>query len=141
MSRRKIREHIFTLLFQKEFARSSEEQERIDLYFEQHPNIKEEDKEFIINEFKNITQKLSEIDDLLSQYSIGWKIERMSRVDLSIFRVAIYEMYYDEDVPKSVAINEAVELAKKYSSDEAPAFINGVLGKIASSVKEVDYEK
>lgn len=141
MSRRRVREHIFTLLFQKEFAQPDEEQERIDLYFEQHSNMKEEDKNFILEEIQGIFQKLDKIDQLLSNYSKGWKIERMSKVDLAILRVAVYEMYYREDIPKSVAINEAIELAKKYSSDEAPPFINGILGKISSSVEAVAYDE
>lgn len=141
MSRRRVREHIFTLLFQKEFAQPEEEQERIDLYLEQHSNIKEEEKQFILTAIRGVSTKLHEIDDLLSRYSKGWKLERMSKVDLAILRVAIYEMYYREDIPKSVAINEAVELAKKYSSDQAPSFINGILGKISSSVEDVAYDE
>ena len=61
----------------------------------------------------------------------GWKTSRMNKVDLSILRLAVYEMKYDEDVPVGVAINEAVELAKKYSGDEGPAFINGVLARLS----------
>ncbi|MDK2788694.1 MAG: transcription antitermination protein NusB [Epulopiscium sp.] len=141
MNRRRVREHIFTLLFQKEFAQPDEEQERIDLYFEQHSHIKEEDKKYILDELQGISEHLEPIDQLISSYSKGWKIERMSKVDLAIFRLAIYEMYYRDDIPKSVAINEAIELAKKYSSDEAPGFINGVLGKISSSVEAVAYEE
>lgn len=141
MSRRRVREHIFTLLFQKEFAQPDEEQERMNLYFEQHSHIKEEDRNYILEELKGISVHMEKIDELLSHYTKGWKIERMSKVDLAILRVAVYEMYYRDDIPKSVAINEAIELAKKYSSDEAPAFINGVLGKISSSVEAVAYEE
>lgn len=141
MSRRRVREHIFTLLFQKEFAKPDEEQERIDLYFEQHSNIKEEDKIYILDELQGISAHLEKIDQLISHYSKGWKIERMSKVDLTILRVAVFEMYYRDDIPKSVAINEAIELAKKFSSDEAPAFINGILGKISSSAEAVAYEE
>ncbi|NLK20927.1 MAG: transcription antitermination factor NusB [Epulopiscium sp.] len=141
MSRRRMREHIFTLLFQREFAQSDEIEERIQLYFEQNPQIKDRQKEYILEEIQGMNEKLDKIDKILSKHSKGWAIERMSKVDLSILRVAIYEMYYREDIPKSVAINEAVELAKKYSSDQAPSFINGILGNIASSMEEDAYDE
>ena len=68
---------------------------------------------------------------MLNEHVTGWKTSRMNTVDLSILRLAVYEMKYDEDVPVGVAINEAVELAKKYSGDEGPAFINGVLARLS----------
>jgi len=68
---------------------------------------------------------------MLNEHVTGWKTSRMNKVDLSILRLAVYEMKYDEDVPVGVAINEAVELAKKYSGDEGPAFINGVLARLS----------
>lgn len=72
-----------------------------------------------------------EIDQLINENVTGWKTGRMNKVDLSILRLAVYEMKWDEDVPVKVAINEAVELGKKFSGDDGPAFINGVLGKLA----------
>ena len=71
------------------------------------------------------------IDAIINKYAKGWKTERMNKADLSILRLAIFEMLYDEKVPVKVAINEAVELSKKYSSENGPAFINGILGKVA----------
>ena len=88
------------------------------------------DREFLIA--RSLCSKLSEIDEVLNDISTGWKTSRMNRVDLTILRLAIYEVKWDEDVPTAVAINEAVELAKKYSSDSGPAFINGVLAKAAN---------
>ena len=76
------------------------------------------------------------IDELINANAKGWKTTRMNKVDLSILRLAVYEMKWDDEVPVGVAINEAVELAKMFSSDEAPSFINGVLGKIARSLEE-----
>ena len=73
---------------------------------------------------------------MLNEHVTGWKTSRMNKVDLSILRLAVYEMKYDEDVPVGVAINEAVELAKKFGGSEAPAFINGVLGKLAKEADE-----
>ncbi|MPM71128.1 Transcription antitermination protein NusB [bioreactor metagenome] len=74
-----------------------------------------------------------EIDSLLDEFAKGWSVERMSKVDKAIMRLAVYEIKYAPGVPDGVAVNEAVELAKTYSSDEAPAFINGILGKIIES--------
>ena len=74
-------------------------------------------------------EKIPEIDEMLNASAKGWKTSRMGRVDLTILRLAVYEMKFDEDIPEKVAINEAVELSKKFG--ESPAFINGVLAKIA----------
>jgi N utilization substance protein B len=71
------------------------------------------------------------IDVIIDERSTGWKTSRMGKVELTILRLAVYEMLFDEDVPVTVAINEAVELAKKYGGDDTPAFINGVLAKVA----------
>ena len=68
---------------------------------------------------------------MIGETAEGWKVSRMGKVDLTILRLAVYEMKYDEDVPVKVAINEAVELSKKFSGDDSPAFINGILGKLA----------
>jgi len=76
-----------------------------------------------------------EIDTLISKYSVDWAIERIAKVDLSILRVAIYEMLYrKEDVPAGAAINEAVELAKRYGGERSYAFINGILGSVAKEI-------
>ena len=91
--------------------------------------------DYAIDIAKAIENNLSEMDELISSHlSKGWKISRISRISLAILRVAAYEMKFVDEVPVSVAINEAVELAKKYSVDDA-SFINGVLGAIA---KELD---
>ena len=68
---------------------------------------------------------------MLDEASKGWKISRMGKVELTVLRLAVYEMKFDEDIPEKVAINEAVELARKFGGDDAPAFINGVLAKLA----------
>ena len=131
MSRSELREHIFSMLFRIEFNNKEEMKEQEDLYFELLGEISEEDKEYILNKYCAIVEKQDEIDTVLNALSSGWKTTRMNRVDLTIMRLATYEIKWDEDVPTSVAINEAVELAKKYSSDEGPAFVNGVLAKVA----------
>ena len=77
-----------------------------------------------------------EIDALLNETSNGWKTKRMSRVDLTALRLAVYELKYDKDVPTGVAINEAVELAKRFGGETSGSFVNGILGKIANSESE-----
>ena len=78
-----------------------------------------------------MTEKVEEIDTILNEKTTGWKTTRMNKIDLAILRLAVYEMKWDEEVPQKVAINEAVELAKKFSGEEGPAFVNGVLARIA----------
>jgi N utilization substance protein B len=94
--------------------------------------VEEADKAFILSEVEGVHEHMAEIDAMIEQSAKGWDLSRMNKVDLAILRLAVYEMKYGE-TPIGVAINEAVELAKKFSSDEAPAFINGVLGKAAQA--------
>ncbi|MCP1101163.1 N utilization substance protein B [Aequitasia blattaphilus] len=131
MSRKEQREHIFRLVFGLEFNEVSEMPEQIKLYFEQLPAVPEEDQSFIRDKACNIGAKREEIDRLLNEKTTGWKTSRMNKVDLTILRLAIYEINWDEEVPCKVAINEAIELAKKYSGEGGPAFVNGVLAKFA----------
>lgn len=132
MSRSELREHVFRMLFRIEFNSDSEMQEQESLYFELLDEVSEKEQEYILNKYKAIKEKVEEIDNILNQLSEGWKTTRMNRVDLTILRLATYELKWDEDVPTGVAINEAVELAKRYSSDQGPAFVNGVLAKVAN---------
>ena len=71
-----------------------------------------------------------EVDELINRYAKGWQTRRMAKVDLSLIRLAVFEIRHDPDVPDKVAINEAVELAKKYGGNDSPSFINGILGKV-----------
>lgn len=154
MKRSEQREHIFKLLFGVEFNPSEELSEQIALYLE-HAGIQDEkDVSYITEKTSAIAAHLEEIDELLNASAvsekktpakpapgrkvegaapktISWKTSRMNKADLSILRLATYEMKMDEDVPVSVAINEAVELAKRFGGEESPSFINGILGKLA----------
>ena len=132
MSRTELREHIFRMLFRVEFNNAEEMKEQEKFYFDELEEATGKDQEYILNKYRAIDEKKEEIDNLLNEVTEGWKTTRMNRVDLTILRLATYEIKWDEDVPKGVAINEAVELAKKYSSDDGPAFINGVLAKVAN---------
>ena len=132
MKRRELREHIFELLFRVEFNNQEEMPEQIRLFFEDMEELEEKDQSYMEKKYASIMERLPEIDRLIGETAEGWKVSRMGKVDLTILRLAVYEMKYGE-TPVGVAINEAVELAKKFSSDEAPAFINGVLGKVAQA--------
>ena len=135
MKRRELREHIFELLFRIEFNSTEEMPEQQRLFLEELGEAEPKDQEYIKEKYAKIVEKLPQIDELLNEASYGWKVSRMGKADLTILRLAVYEMQYDEDVPVGVAVNEAVELSKKFGGDESPAFINGVLGKIGKTGK------
>ena len=135
MKRRELREHIFQLLFRVEFNGQDEMAEQVSLYVDdmkEEEIVEPKDETYIEEKYKKIVEKLPEIDELLEKYSKGWKLSRMNKVDLTILRLGVYEMKYDEDIPERVAINEAVELAKKFGGDESSRFVNAVLAKLSS---------
>ena len=130
MTRRALREQVFKMLFRVEFHDAEEMKEQAVL-FEEEESCSEKDKEYITKKFENIVEKITEIDAAVNEVAKGWKTTRMGKVDLTIIRLAVYEMKYEEDIPVKVAINEAVELAKQYGADDSPAFVNGILAKLA----------
>ena len=122
------------MIFGYEFNSDAEMPEQMQLYFEQ---LDEEDGlpteaevTYIRDKALNVILKTEEIDEMLNANTKGWKTGRMNKVDLSILRLAVYELKWDDEIPAGVAIDQAVELAKKYSGDDGPAFINGVLAKL-----------
>ena len=131
MGRREQREHIFKLLFMTQFNAEGDMSEQLSLYFESLGELSEKDQETIQEKYDRILEQLEEIDRQLNEYSFGWKTARMNRVDLTALRLAVYEMKYEEEIPVSVAINEAVELAKIYGTDQGAGFVNGILAKLA----------
>ena len=135
MTRRELRENTFVMLFHKEFHDIDEMKEQFELYFEKKAPMSEKDETYVSERVYDILSKLNEIDSDIEEASESWTISRMSKIDLSIMRLAYYEMRFDETVPLQVAINEAVEIAKLYGGDNSPSFINGVLGKLAKNGK------
>ena len=131
MGRSELREHIFKMIFGLEFTEEEQIEKQLELYLDQLDEGSEKDRSYMLAKAKAIAEKVCEIDAMINENATGWKTTRMNKVDLSILRLAVYEMKFDDDVPVKVAINEAVELAKRFSGDEGPAFINGVLGKLA----------
>lgn len=131
MSRRELREQIFKLLFRVEFNSLEDMPEQERFFFEEEDTVQETDADYISDKYHKIQQKLPEIDEQLNERAQGWNTARMSKVDLTILRLAVYEINYDDSVPTGVAINEAVELAKKFGQDASSGFVNGILAKFA----------
>lgn len=131
MTRRELRENAFRLLFHKEFHETNEMEEQYELYKQAVESMSEKDSEYIHNRVFSVLERIEEIDNALDMASNDWNVARMSKVDLTIMRLAYYEMKFDDDIPVGVAINEAVELGKIYGGDDSPSFINGVLGKLS----------
>ena len=132
MGRREQREQIFKLLFRVEFNRKEEMPEQLQLFFEEAEKpVSEEDRLYISDKYEKIMDKLSQIDELLNEKAQKWSTDRMGKVELTILRLAVYEIRYDEDIPTSVAINEAVDLAKKFGQKESGSFVNGILARFA----------
>lgn len=133
MNRRSLREHTFKLVYMREFYEADVLELQIQNYLDstelmEYTNI---EREQIVARAQAVFEKVAEEDALINQYAKSWKTGRMGKVDLSILRLAVYEIMFDEEVPDRVAINEAVELAKQYGSNESYSFINGILGKVA----------
>lgn len=130
MSRREIREQIFKLLFRTEFYEESDMPEQLALFFEELDQREEKDTEYIQKKYNDIMEHLTEIDAMINEVAEGWKTSRMGKVDLTLIRLATYELKFEEDIPTGVAINEAVELAKAYGTDDSASFVNGILAKL-----------
>jgi len=126
MGRRELREQIFKLLFRVEFNNKEDMPEQEELFFQEEENTAaEKDEKYISAKYEDIASRLEAIE------AKGWDTTRMGKVDLTLIRLAVYEIQYDDEIPTGVAINEAVELAKKYGQENSPAFVNGVLAKFA----------
>jgi N utilization substance protein B len=128
MGRRASREMAMKLLYQMEIQKDDRETQK-KLFFEEN-DFQEKDKNYINDVIDGVYNNLAFINNVIEVHSKGWKIGRISKVDLSILRLSIYEICFREDIPDNVSINEAVELAKKYSNEDAGAFINGILSKV-----------
>lgn len=134
MNRTEMRENAFKLIYSLEIQKVENVQEQINLYFESNNITDEEAKKYITNAINGIEEHQEEIlKDIETNLKEEWKLSRISKMDLTILKLAIYEIKFT-DVPYKVSINEAVELAKKYGEDKSKNFVNGIL---ASVVKEM----
>lgn len=143
MTRRQIREEIFKMIFQAEFYEGEVLSDQLNTFLMENvvetPDTSEDeeatevelnaDETYIQDKCNDIIAKLPEIDEMINKASDGWKTSRMTKVDLTLIRLATYEIKF-EGIPEGVAINEAVELAKKYGEDSSKSFVNGVLAKV-----------
>lgn len=127
MKRNEMREQAFFLTFENLFEINDNLDELIALYSENVEPV----CEYAIEVSSGIKDKLDELNEIINTYSRSWRISRLPKVTLAILYVALYEMKYVESVPENVAINEAVELAKKYASTDDSAYINGILGAVS----------
>lgn len=146
MTRRDMREHCFKMLFGTDFYPADEAAGQMEQYFNSPPEddtnaegvesilhqveMTPEEQQYLVTRVEQMTSRISELDAQINQVAEGWKTRRMGKVELAILRQALFEMQYDVEVPQKVAINEAVELAKKYGGKESSSFINGVLAKL-----------
>lgn len=133
MLRSQVREEVFKILFRLPFTAKEDMTEQIDLSMEELEGKSEENIHYIRSKLNGILERIEEIDKKLSENCDGWRIERIGKAELAIMRIAVYEILYEEEVPNSVAINEAVELAKLYCDETAKGFVNAVLGKVEKS--------
>ncbi len=146
MTRRELREHCFKMLFSANFYSTEEAEQQLDSYFSapeedetdaegkteviHQVDLEEKDREYLHRRVEEIMERIPELDEQLNQVAEGWKTRRMGKVELTILRLALYEMKNDDTIPEKVAINEAVELAKKFGGSDSPAFVNGILAKL-----------
>lgn len=143
MTRRQLRENIFQALFRIEFTNQQERLEQIEFHLQELAEqeqedgtiafAKEEDLKYVKDRVLNVIAHLDEIDTELSEHTEGWKLNRIGKAELAILRLAVYEIRFDDEVPEGVAINEAVELTKKYCDEDAKGFVNAVLGKLVKA--------
>ena len=155
MNRRKAREIVLCLVFEKEYQKDLGCVKLYDDLFENcgideicnsfgEPETGNKEKiedmgkineDYIKNTFFGVFRHIEQIDDIISGSTIGWEYSRISKISMALLRIAVYEILYADDIPDSVAINEAVELSKRYDDAEAYTFINGVLGAVVKNNK------
>ncbi len=133
MSRRDAREKAFMLLYQMEIQKGDDEKQLSSFIVEQ--NVSVQATEYMSQLVRGVRTHAAELDERFTPYLKNWTKDRLPKVDLTILRLAVYEMFHVEDVPSSVAISEAVLLTKKYSADESRSYINAVLGRLSGEGK------
>ena len=134
MGRRASRDITMKLLYQLE-VQKEDRQEQIDLVLEQE-GLSSNDKEYIKDVLEGVNNNKDEIDDRIRVALKGWTLDRISKIELSILRLALYEMKYRDDIPAKVSFNEAIELTKRYVGEDKTAFVNGLLGRYINDSKD-----
>lgn len=144
-TRRQAREAVLQILYQFDIL-SEWTEERLEIYFQIiRPELEKEENpriqvncEFIKRSVRGVINSLSDIDTALSLASTNWSVERMPVVDRNILRIAVYEMFYEKDIPAAVSIDEAIEIAKRYGTVDSSVFINGVLDKVLNKSERIE---
>lgn len=136
MTRKRIRENLYIMLFQTDFHKQEDRVEQADIYLEglEDADATKKAKAELKERYTSVLEHIEEIDKKIEEKANGWTLSRLAKADLTVLRLAIFEILFDDEVPNGVAINEAVELAKRYGGDKSYGFVNGVL---ASVVKEL----
>jgi len=132
VGRRRARGAAFVVLFQVDVGRA-EAAEAL-AYTVDSWKVSGPDREFVQDVVSGVLQQQEWIDGIITELSRDWRLERMNSADRNIMRVALYELLYRDDIPPNVAVNEAVELAKRYGGEESPRFVNGILGKVVEKL-------
>ncbi len=130
MTRKKLRENIFLMLFRKDFYDDEALKQQLEIFDKELEGASEEEHEYINKKAADVIAKTEELDKEINERADKWNTARMGKVELTLLRLGYYEMKYDDDVPVSVAINEAIELAKKFGGDNSASFVNGVLARM-----------
>ena len=133
MKRRKAREYALQLLFQTDFTKKELGKKDLEDFWSDK-TVTREGREFTESLVRGTLGKLDEIDMIIEKATENWLLKRMAAVDRNVLRFAAYELLYRKDIPSAVTINEAIEIAKKFSSAESASFLNGVLDKLAKEV-------
>ena len=132
MTRHKLRDKVFGLVFRIEFYPENELDDQIKSFeeFAEEEEYLPEDLDYIVSKFRSVADKITEIDAAIDKCAVGWTRPRMGKCELASLRLGIYEMLYDDDIPVSVAMDEAVEIAKTYGDATGGAFVNAILTKV-----------
>ncbi len=141
MLRSEVREEIFKILFRIPFLEPAEIMEQIDFSMEELEGKSEKNRSYIREKTEAMISRLEEVDRKLSECCEGWNLNRLGKAELAILRIAVYEIMLDPEIDTRIAINEALELSKRYCDEQAKGFINGVLRKVADSCEGVRPEK
>jgi N utilization substance protein B len=134
--RRKGREVALQILYGIDVAPSHDPKEALNIFWSENPSVSAEAKAFIEQLVTGVCGNKDSIDEMIGQHSSNWKISRMAVVDRNILRLAIYELKWCADIPLRVTLNEAIEIAKQFGTEESGAFVNGILDKVAKSVNK-----
>lgn len=136
MTRTELREHLYRMLFRMDYYPREELSGQAELYLEELPEASDKEKQGLRDKYQAVLRHVAELDTAIEEKASGWSLQRLAKADLTILRLAVYELLYDDTVPTGVAINEAVELAKSYGGDKSSGFVNGVLASVARGLPE-----